>query len=346
MNELPPLGARVLADRLANWRAWRERAVVWLAAIVAGLCVVGFTLLTDAASRVFQHVRGHGAWWPLMLTPLGGMLAVWIARRWAPGSAGSGIPQVMVCLDSSLPAGQVSYFVSARLSIIKSLCGGLALCAGFSSGREGPSVQIAAGIMHGFRRWLGPASAVRPSDLMLAGGAAGIAAAFNTPLAGVVFAIEELSRRFEQRSSGLIVTAIVLAGLVSVSVFGNANYFGRLNVQDTHLSLLMPAALCAVATGCAGGFFSRLLIVSSAGSRDRMTVFRRAHPIWFAGACGLGVALLGLLTGGAVHGSGYELTRGLLAHEESVPFLYAGVKFLATWLSYWSGIPGGIFAPS
>lgn len=346
MSDLPSLRASALASRLSDWRAWRERIVVWLAAIVAGLCVVAFTKMTEFAANLFQTIRAHGVAWPLLLTPLGGMLAVWIARKWAPGSAGSGIPQVMVCLDPSVPPSRIRHFVSTRLSIVKSVCGALALSVGFSSGREGPSVQIAAGIMHGFRRFLGPDSRIQPNDLMLAGGAAGIAAAFNTPLAGVMFAIEELSRRFEQRSSGVIVTAIIIAGLVSVSVFGNLNYFGRLTIEETRLALLLPAIVCALVSGVLGGLFSRLLIVSSAGGKDRITAFRVAHPIWFAGACGLVVAILGLVSGGSAHGSGYELTRGLLAHEESVPFLYAGVKFIATWVSYWSGIPGGIFAPA
>src|SRR5207244_225326 len=116
--------------------------------------------------------------------------------------------------------------VSLRLTVAKIGLAVAGLAAGLSIGREGPSVQVAAGVMQHARRWLSPASTIDARALLVAGGAAGIAAAFNAPLAGVVFAIEELYGRLETRASGLIITGIVLAGLVAVSVFGNLSYFG------------------------------------------------------------------------------------------------------------------------
>ena len=92
------------------------------------------------------------------------------------------------------------------------------------------AVQVAAGVMHNARRWLRAGSAMSDRALLVAGGAAGMAAAFNAPLAGIVFAIEELSNRLEARNNGLIIAAIVLAGLVGTSVFGNLTYFGSISV--------------------------------------------------------------------------------------------------------------------
>lgn len=317
---------------------------MWSAAAVAGLCVVGFTLMTEWAVEGFHHLRKQGAWLPFVVTPLGAMLVVWLTRRFAAGAAGSGIPQVMAGMN--LLTAELRHVVSVWLSLGKAVLGTVALAVGFSTGREGPSVQIAAGVMLGFRRFFSAGSAITPQDLMLAGGAAGIAAAFNAPLAGVMFAIEELSRRFEQRASGLIVTAIVLAGLVSISILGNFTYFGSIVVPELDARLILPAFVCALAAGLLGGVFSRLLILSSRGTPDRFSAFRARHPIWFAGACGLGIALLGFVSDGAAHGSGYLHTRAVLAGEESLPMLYVVVKFVATWLSYWSGVPGGIFAPA
>src|SRR5207244_5899344 len=124
------------------------------------------------------------------------------SRRYAPGADGSGISQVMATLDPALPPAGTGLFVSLRISLVKALLTSWGLLGGLSLGREGPSVQVAAGVMLAARRWLPERSAVTAHGLLVAGGAAGIAAAFNTPLAGVMFAIEELSRTPEQRSSG------------------------------------------------------------------------------------------------------------------------------------------------
>jgi H+/Cl- antiporter ClcA len=221
------------------------------------------------------------------------------------------------------------------------------LLGGLSLGREGPCVQIAAGIMLSARRWLPKRSGVTDHGLLVAGGAAGIAAAFNTPLAGVMFAIEELSRSPEQRNSGLIVSAIVLAGLISVSIQGNATYFGVIHVAGIDMSLLIPGLLTALFSGIAGGVFSRLLVASlKTPAVGKINIFRKQHPVIFAAACGLAVAIIGIVTNGIAFGSGYSHTRNMLMGMEMAPAIYVLFKFLATWVTAWSGVPAGIFAPS
>jgi H+/Cl- antiporter ClcA len=272
---------------------------------------------------------------------------VWATRRFAPGASGSGIPQVMAALEPEVEPAQRGLFVSLRLAVAKVVLTSAGLLGGLSLGREGPSVQVAAGILLTARRFLPERSAVSPHALLVAGGAAGIAAAFNTPLAGVMFAIEELSRSPEQRSSGLIVAAIVLAGLMGVSIHGNATYFGLIRVPPIGWSLLLPGLLVAVAAGAAGGLFSRLLIASLSGrSADRFTAWRRSRPVLFAAGCGLGVAVIGIASHGATFGSGYDHTRSLLEGHTQAPATDTLLKFAATWLTTWSSVPAGIFAPS
>ena len=332
---------------LSDWRLWLARGVVIAVAAAAGLTVVAFTWMTEHALDAFRALR-TGWWWaPLIVTPLLTAAIVWATRRFAPGAAGSGIPQVMAALDPAVPGEQRGLFVSLRLTAAKMLLTTTGLLGGLSLGREGPSVQIAAGVMHAARRWLPRRSAVTEQGLLVAGGAAGIAAAFNTPLGGVMFAIEELSRRPEQRSSGLIIAAIVLAGLVAVSIFGNGTYFGVIQVPALDLSLLGPGVLVALGAGLAGGLFSRLLIASLTGrSNDAASRWRARRPVLFAAACGLAVAVIGVATGGVTFGSGYTPTRQMLEGGETVPGLHLVMKFIATWLTAWSGVPGGIFAPA
>jgi H+/Cl- antiporter ClcA len=312
---------------LADWRLWAARIAVVALAVAAGWVVVGFTWLAEAASSCFNQLDQIAPWAPLLWTPLCTALVVWGTRRWAAGAAGSGIPQVMAALERRVGEGERGLFVSLRLSVAKVLLTAAGLLGGLSLGREGPSVQIAAGVMLQARRLMpgrGTAGApVGVHGLLVAGGAAGIAAAFNTPLGGVMFAIEELARAPEQRSSGLIIAAIVLGGLVAVSAHGNGAYFGVIHAADIGLQLLLPGLLLAVLAGAAGGLFSRLLIASLSGGTDRLSRLRARRPVVFAACCGLAVAVIGLM-----------------------PAAYALFKFIATWITSWSGVPAGIFAPS
>jgi H+/Cl- antiporter ClcA len=336
-----------LQRELYDWRVWCARGVVVLAAIVAGLTIVGFTWLADHAFDFFTIGRDQSWWAPLLWTPLCTAAIVWCTRRFAPGAAGSGIPQVMAVLHPAMDPASVGRLVSLRISIAKIVLTSWGMLAGLSLGREGPSVQIAAGIMQQARRWMPARSAISPHSLMVAGGAAGIAAAFNTPLAGVMFAIEELASGREQRSSGLIIAAIVMAGVMAVSVNGNGTYFGIIHAAAIDTDLLLPGLAVALVAGAAGGVFSRLLLASLNGTgMDAMSRLRAARPVLFAGVCGMLVAIIGVASAGTTFGSGFAATRSMVDGATELPPLYVLMKFLATWLTTWSGAPAGIFAPS
>ena len=323
-------------------RVWIDRAVVGLFALLAGLSVVLFTLLADAGEQIFKAVSGEWRFWPLLWTPALTALVVWATMRFAPGAGGSGPPQALAALDPRLDAPSRSALVSLKISLAKALAVFGGLLAGLSIGRQGPSVQIAAGVMYAARRFLSPRSGISARELLVAGSAAGIAAAFNTPLGGIVFAIEELSRRLETRSSGLMLGAIVMAGLVAVAAFGNLSYFGRIRIERVGWGVLLPGLTLALCCGLLGGLFARLLIVSLFGGTDRFSAVRRRHPIRFAAACGLAVAVIGILTQASAVGGGHAHTRTLLAGDGSdAPLLWTLLKFVATWLSAWSGAPGG-----
>jgi H+/Cl- antiporter ClcA len=336
-----------LRKEISDWSRWWARAVVVLVAVVAGLTIVGFTWLSEHALDAFFAGRARYWWAPLVWTPVCTALIVWCTRRFAPGAAGSGIPQVIAALDPAMEPAQLGRFVSLKLSAAKIGLTAWGLLAGLSLGREGPSVQIAAGIMLQARRLMPSGAAVNAHSLLVAGGAAGIAAAFNTPLAGVMFAIEELARAPEQRNSGLIITAIVLAGVIAVSVHGNGTYFGVIHAPAIDMSLFGPGLLVALCAGAAGGVFSRLLLASLSGrGRDPLSRLRRQRPVVFAFVCGACVAVIGVVSGGAAFGSGYSSTRGMVEGTAELPAMYALLKFMATWISTWSGVPAGIFAPS
>jgi len=335
-----------LREEVTEWRPWVTRGVVLAFAAAAGLVVAGFTWMAEHAFLQFQRIERLAWWAPLIWMPLATAAIVWATRRWLIGAAGSGIQQVMAALEDTTPPGKRGLFVSLKLAVGKVLLTTAGLWAGLSLGREGPSVQIAAGVLHSARRWLPDRHTISEHGLLMAGGAAGIAAAFNTPLGGVMFAIEELWHRREPRSSALLISAIVLAGLMAVSVYGNNSYFGRILVPALGWALLGPGLLIAVTCGLLGGLFSRLLIVSLAGGQDLFSRQRARAPVRFAAGCALLVAVIGVVTHGATFGSGYEQTKGLLEGDRTGELLYTPLKLVATWLTTWTGVPAGIFAPS
>lgn len=334
-------------DMLYDMDLWRGRALFMGFAALSGLTVVLLTWLTDHALALFFRVQSAHWWAPLLWTPLATAAIVWITLRFFPGGGGSGIPQVMAAQDDAVHRHQRHLFVSLKLSVAKMFLAAWGLLAGLSVGREGPSVQIAAGVMHSVRHWLPKRSHISDQSLLVAGGAAGIAAAFNTPLGGVMFAIEELTRKPEHRNHSLTVAAIVLAGLMGVSAYGNASYFGVIRIENFGWQVLLPGLLVALSCGVLGGLFSRLVAVSLAGtSRDWFSRQRKRRPVAFAAGCGLVIAILGVVTLGSTYGSGYAHTRAAVQSAGDTTTLYVVLKFMSTWLTTWSGVPGGIFAPS
>lgn len=336
-----------LKKEFSDWHLWTGRGVVIAFAALAGLTVVVFTWLADHALAQFFIFQQAYWWGPLFWTPLSTAAIVWLTLRFAPGAAGSGIPQVMAALDPQASGSVRQLYVSIKLTIAKMLLVTWGLLAGLSLGREGPSVQVAAGVMHHARRWIPKRAHISEHSLLIAGGAAGIAAAFNTPLGGVMFAIEELSKKADQRSNSLILVAIVLGGLMGVSAYGNASYFGVIRIENFGFALILPAILVAVTSGVAGGLFSRLLIVSLSGNTsDWFSRCRKNFPVLFAAGCGLVVAILGVVSHGDTFGSGYAHNRAMLENNGDTTSMYVLLKFLATWVTTWAGVPAGIFAPS
>ncbi|MGX5774595.1 chloride channel protein [Methylorubrum zatmanii] len=339
--DLRPALSRLRRTSTDAWTQWRRRALFLAGGVCVGLAAVLMAKAADAAQTVFRHGLGLSPGMALLLCPAGFALAAWLARTVFPNSQGSGIPQVIAA--RALDEGSARHaLISLKVAAGKVTVMCLGLLCGASIGREGPTVQVGAAIMAAFGRL----SPERMRGLLLAGGAAGVAAAFNTPLAGIVFGIEELGRAYDSRGSALIVATIVAAGLTSLAILGDYTYFGTSDAQLSLAAGWLAVPVLGVAGGLAGGLFSRIVIAIGRGLPGRAGRLAGDHPILFATLCGLGVALCGLASGGAVYGTGYEEARAILHGEATPRWDFAPLKFLATVLSSISGIPGGLFAPS
>lgn len=325
--------------------AWRRRAALWGGAVLVALVAIVFAKASDAAFRLFQQVTAVSPWWALALTPavFGGL--AWLTSGALRPTRGSGIPQVIAALDRPEVAFRQAN-LSLPVSAGKLLLTTLALLGGASVGREGPTVHVGASLMYQCGRWFGFRDPRELSHFLLAGGAAGIAAAFNTPLAGVVFAIEELSGRFEHRFSGTLLTAVIVGGVVSLGVLGNYTYFGRLSATLPLGQAWGAVALCGIVAGLLGGAFARAVLASMAGRPRWLGRLRRNHPVWLAIACGVALVGLALAFGEGAFGTGYEQARSLVQGQAVVGHEFGLVKLAANLVSYLAGIPGGLFSPA
>jgi H+/Cl- antiporter ClcA len=332
-------------NNLLSPKEWLLRLVFWGGAIAVGATAVLFTLGAQLGNRLFHWILSVSPWLPFVVMPSGLALSAWLSRRFFEGAQGSGIPQTIAALRTQSPE-QLGGLLSLRIAAGKIALTILALCCGASVGREGPTVQVGASIMYSLRRFSQFTYRDQMRQLILAGGAAGVAAAFNTPLAGIVFAIEELSGSFEQRTNGLILTAVIFAGLAAHAMLGNYSYFGTISTSLGSGIGWLAVIVCGIAGGLSGGLFSRLLIRASDGWSGLAGRWMRSHPVAFAAACGVILAGLGVLSGHHTYGTGYDEVRDILAHGDTDYQGYGLFKFLATLVSYLSGIPGGIFAPS
>jgi H+/Cl- antiporter ClcA len=294
--------------------------------------------MANAAIALFrQHIAS--IWWlPLIVTPAGVVAIVMATRRFTPEGKGSGIPQVIAATTD--PEGSVGTLISLRVGLSKLLMTASGLLAGASVGREGPTVQVSAAIMARVHRFFRvPITA----GVIIAGGAAGVAGAFNTPLAGVAFAIEELANAFEQRVALLVMTAILIAGIVSLGLAGDYVYFGTMPHTLPLWRVLVIAPVAGVFGGLSGGLFARLVLTVTF-NRDRYLGPLAGRPVVWALLCGLAIAAIGISTG-VTWGTGYAEAKAAI--EGAPESLWFGPgKFAATLLSTVAGLPGGIFSPS
>ncbi|QKJ66208.1 chloride channel protein [Deefgea piscis] len=322
----------------------RTTIALWLGAALVGL--VAF-LLASAANWAFvgfSAMQQKWWWWPLLSLPLGGMAIRWIMEHIGSGAQGSGIPQAQAALQLNHDTEQIERLLSLRIAVAKFIGIVLGLGSGFVLGREGPTVQIGASIMFACRKLLPIDDPVFRRQLILAGGAAGIAAAFNTPLAGIVFAFEELARSVEEKTSGKLLGAVILAGLVSLALQGDYVYFGKIHVPPFSYSILLPLVLIALLAGLIGGAFSWLCVNVSTWMPPKIKDYRQYHPYYFIAACGFLIGICGLIA--PIYGSGAEITSEVIAGHTELAWYFLPLKFIGQLGTFLTGLPGGIFAPS
>ncbi len=332
------------ALRIGSWHISQSTLLVLAAVVVGlggGLGAVAFRRLIAVETALAFGVVGSGlerAIGPIGLVvqlALGGLLASWIATRFAPEAKGHGVPEVMEAV--ALRGGQMR----PRVIAVKAFASATTIGFGGSCGREGPIVQIGSTIgslLGSLTR--APAPIVR--TLVACGAAAGISATFNAPIGGVFFAAEVILGEFEPRSFAAIVVASVIAAVVGRTFLGNHPSFSAAAFMLVSPAELGLYALLGLIVALWGAAFVRVLY----WFEDRFEAW--GIPAWVKGAAGFGaVGVIGLRFP-QVFGVGYVPIQQML--DEHVPaahaLLLAALKPLATSLTLGAGGSGGIFSPS
>lgn len=302
---------------------------------LTGLAVVAFILLTERLGMRFYPV-GSAAW-RRVLIPIGGSLAIgYLLFRYFPNARGSGVPQTKAALFAR------EGVIRLRTVLGKFFCTSITLAVGIPLGREGPAVQVGGGIASVLGRSLGLRTD-KVKALLPVGAAAAIAAAFNTPLAGVLFALEEVMGDLQAPVLGSVVLASATAWVVLRLLLGNNPLFNVPQYRLVHPLEFGVYAILGVIGGLVSAAFTKLLLTM----RKQFLRFPR-KTLWFQPAVGgLLVGLMGWFVP-QVLGVGYgyvgEALNGRMAFKLMV--LLVVLKFLGASTSYASGNAGGIFGPS
>jgi chloride channel protein, CIC family len=332
---------RDFAGRHERRRRLAPRAA--LVGALAGLLAAAFRLLLEACDRWRDALFRYAHTLPL---PLGLALALgtcgvaagaalWLVRRFAPETAGSGIPHLKAVLH------RLRGMKGGRVLVVKFLSGTLGLGAGLALGREGPTVQMGGAIGQLVSRRL--RSRTRESRALIAAGAgAGLAAAFNAPLAGVIFVLEELRRDFAAGALTAAFIASVCADVVARLVMGQEPVFRVANLPVPPLSSLPLFFLLGLLAGGLGVAFNRSLLAS-------LRLFERVAkwPAWLPAALvGVAIGVVGWFAPEAIGGGGRMVVTTLAGRMTLYPLLaFLVLRFGLTIFSYGTGTAGGIFAP-
>jgi H+/Cl- antiporter ClcA len=323
-----------------------ESLPYWLAAMIVGVSSVLYAHLFDRITSLAHSWSGAHPWIYLACAPILFVLATWVVQRFAPQASGSGIPQVMAALElePAKASKAVKGLLSLRVAIVKVVSSVLCLLGGGLIGREGPTVQIGATVFRligsRFQRlW----STTNLHNWIIAGGASGIAAAFNTPLGGIVFAIEELSNIHFSRLKTALLSAVIVSGLMAQLMSGPYLYFGYPALQRFDMTILYWALIAGLLAGVLGGLYGRLLLEGSRWLRKKSARQR----LFFAYFAGVVVAAGGAFVTSSLMCGGSEVVKNLLFQKDIVSsWTLVGGRFVGMVLSYLAGGAGGIFSPS
>ncbi len=318
----------------------------WIAAFVSGVVAVLYAKLFALAESGTHYIFQRSHWAFFAITPICFAAAWYIANRFAPYARGSGIPQVSAAIELSNPkhSYKVNPLLSLRVIVVKIISSMIMVLGGGVIGREGPTIQIAASIFKKINDLLPDwYPKISKRNMIVTGAAAGLAAAFNTPLGGIVFAIEELTTTHFSFFKSALLTGVIIAGLTALNFLGPYLYLGYPQLDGISAWVIILIIPLAIVTGLSGSLMGSIILFIFKKKRALTKTYQ--HLIYTA-ICGLIIASLAVLIDSKTFGSGKDIMVTTLFTEHKhlewyVPFL----RTVGPIVSFSTGAAGGIFAP-
>jgi len=337
-------------DRINNEKAKQnilQALPFWVGSLLTGIIAVFYSQIFAFLESETLSITRHHSWEIFVLTPVCFLVAYLVVQKFAPYARGSGIPQVMAAIELANPRDdkKVTKLLSLKVFVVKIISSFAMILGGGLIGKEGPTIQLAGTIFRKINEWL-PSwwPKISKRNMIMTGAAAGLAAAFNTPLGGIVFAVEELTKTHISYFKTALFTAVIIAGLTAQGLLGPYLYLGYPDVTNLSTYIFLPLILVAVITGLLGSTMSKIILIIFRWKRNFK--FKYQHFLYVL-SCALIIASIAFFSDTRILGSGKEImTTTLFSTEKNVEWYTAIYRILGTVLSFTTGAAGGIFAPS
>lgn len=319
----------------------------WVGASVTGVIAIIYAYLFLLAEMGSAFIMSLADWVMFIVTPICFVIAWLLVKRYAPFARGSGIPQVSAAIDLSTPKHYhlVDKLLSVKVIIIKIASSLIMVFGGGVVGREGPTIQIAGSVFKKVNdllpEWY---PKVSKKNMIITGSAAGLAAAFNTPLGGIVFAIEELTKTHVSFFKSALLTGVIISGLTALHFLGPYLYLGFPNLDDLSGWVIFSVIFIGVLSGLAGSGMGKIVLkILSKIGKIRKNKGRLVIVVFF----GLILATLAFFFNTHAIGSGKEIMQQtLFSDDKNLEWYVPLLRIAGTAVSFTVGAAGGIFAPS
>ena len=315
-------------------------ASLLLASIASVIVITFFLEVSDYAQHSFKNLIGADPYLSFIITPIVFVGIVYVAKYYCHYVQGSGIPQLIAATDSRNKSIR-EQLLSFRIALGKIVFIFLGMLGGASIGIEGPSIHIGGSIFYGFNRFIKLNRKFLIHALIAIGGSAGLIVAFNAPIAGFLFAYEEIGRKLKKQALILIAIMSGIVYLFAIMYRGDANYLTNLSAYSLELTLVWQLLPLAILAGILGGLFSKstLFLINKFITHSKLKVIIIAVVLGFI------VASFNYLSTGQVAGSGKDEVL-LMLGGAGLGLDFVAMKYFATLTSLASTIPGGLFMPS
>lgn len=319
----------------------------WIGSVITGIFAVLYAQIFLWGEKLMNLMMDWQAWSIFIMAPVCFVLSWWLVKKYAPYAKGSGIPQVMAAVELANPKEhhKIKYLLSVKIIIFKMLSSVILVIGGGAIGREGPTIQIAGSVFRTVNEYL-PSwwPKISKRNMIMTGAAAGLSAAFNTPLGGIVFAVEELAKTHINYFKTALFTAVIIAGLMAQTLAGSYLYLGYPKTAGVGLSIMFPVILVAGISGILASKLSVLMLKINAWNK---TLKNDRQKIAFLIASALVIASLAYFVNREILGSGKEIMdRTLFTADKHEDWYVPLLRMIGPALSFTSGGAGGIFAPA